>query len=185
MDFSIGCKSRMKILMFSSYLVPMQSKTTTLGVISYNINKRLILWLNVVPSSGAACLDSMLYEVGHGERLAEDTFWFSLSFSGEWIHVQANSGFRFRFVFNNCIMVWATTNPNVYAGATSLLLFPREENQRAFFNSLRKIWLDIGSVSHKCVSRNTITSNLGSNLVLCPFSMTDVGFIRSRSLYNM
>ena len=27
--------------------------------------------------------------------LAEDTFWFSLSFSGDWIHVQANRGSRF------------------------------------------------------------------------------------------
>ena len=71
--------------------------------------------------------------------LAEDTFWFSLSFWGYWIDVQANRGCRFCLVFNNCLMVWATTNPNVYPGAASLLFLPRKENRRAFFNSARKI----------------------------------------------
>ena len=40
-DFSIGSNSQTKILIFSSYIVPIQSKTTTLRV-SYDINKRLI-----------------------------------------------------------------------------------------------------------------------------------------------
>ena len=89
--------------------------------------------------------------------LAEDTFWFSLSFSGDWIHVQANRGCWFCLVFNNCLMVWATTNPNVYPGAASLLFFPRKENRRAFFREIR---LKTGSISHKCVRRNTISSDL-------------------------
>ena len=100
--------------------------------------------------------------------LAGGTFWFSLSFSGDWIHVQANRGCRFCLVFNNCLMVWATTNPNVYPGAASLLFFPRKENRRAFFNSARKIRLKNGSISHKCVRRNTISSDSGGKSPFVP-----------------
>lgn len=56
---SIGSNSRMKIVIFSSYLVPIQSKSMTIRV-SYDINKRLIWWHNLVPSF--CCLDSMLYD---------------------------------------------------------------------------------------------------------------------------
>ena len=44
---SIGSNLRIKIVIFSSYLVPIQSKRTTIHV-SYDINERLIGWLNLV-----------------------------------------------------------------------------------------------------------------------------------------
>ena len=102
--------------------------------------------------------------------LAEDNFWFSLFVLG-W----TNSCCRFRLAFNNCFMVWATTNPNVWAGAAPLLPFAQKENKHTFFNSSRKIRLESGSILHKCVSKNTKASSSKATLVLYPFSMTDDG----------
>ena len=79
MDFSVGSNSRMKILRFSSYLVPIQSKTTTVRV-SYDVNKRFIPWLNLVPSScWVLRLLSWFDALRAWSRpaLAEDTYWFS------------------------------------------------------------------------------------------------------------
>ena len=140
MDFSIESNSGMKIVTLSSYLVSTQSKSMTIRV-TYGINKRLIWWINLVPSP--CCVLKLLscFDPLRGwsrPALAENTLWFSLSFSGEWIHVQANRGCRLRLVFNNCFMVWVTKNQNVWAGAASLLPFARKENQRTVFTSTRE-----------------------------------------------
>ena len=118
--------------------------------------------------------------------LAEDTFRFSLSFSGDWIHVQANRVCRFCLVFNNCLMVWATTNPNVYPGTASLLFFPRKENRRTFFNSARKIRLKTGSISYECVRRNTVSSDSGGKSCFVPvFNDRWRVHSKSKSLLNV
>ena len=50
---------------------------------------------------------------------------------------------------------------------------PAKRKPACLFNPSRKIRLETGSISHKCVSRNTMSSNSEANLVLYPFSMTD------------
>ena len=69
---------------------------------------------------------------------------------------------------NNCLMVWAITNPNVYPGAASLLFFPRKENRRVFFNSARKFRLKTGSISYECARRNTVSSDSGGKSCFVP-----------------
>ena len=112
--------------------------------------------------------------------LAEDTFWFSLSFSGDWIHVQANRGCWFCLVFNNCLMVWATTNPNVYLQGQLLYCSSREKKTGG--PSLGKFDWKLDQFRTNASGETPYLLIWRANLVLRPFSMTDDGFIRSRSL---
>ena len=170
------CKGSSENNDVNSYLVLIQSKSMT---ISYDMNKRLIGWLNLVR---LAC------------RVLKLLSWVWLDALRGWSRpaiAENTSRYSPKFMYNPIVLVCfvcfqrLVSNPKV-----ELLRCPfREKKTRPPSSRIVPLeetsignWLNLAQI---CVNRTTISSNSEANLDLCPFSKTDDGFVRSRSLYYM
>ena len=142
------------------------------------MNKRLIGWHNLVR---LACwvlklLSWAWFDDLRGwswPALAKKTFWFSPTVNSciiqLWISVSFGFSNWFQIqMYSFFVAISAKRKP-------VRLLVPFEETSIGN-------WLNL---AQKCLNRTTISFNWEANLDLCPFSKTDEGFVRNRSLYYM